>query len=62
MQWNLTLQREVIKGLLLEGAYVGNRGAWINAGGGLDNLQRDPASCTRRAGLDITNADGARLC
>jgi len=28
-------QREILKGYLLECSYVGNRGAWINAGGGL---------------------------
>jgi hypothetical protein len=29
-QWNISLQREVSKDLLVEAAYVGSRGAWLN--------------------------------
>jgi hypothetical protein len=29
LQWNLSLQREVIKGLVVEAAYVGNRSSWL---------------------------------
>jgi outer membrane receptor protein involved in Fe transport len=30
-QWNISLQREITKDLLLEVAFVGNRGAWLQA-------------------------------
>jgi len=33
-QWNIALQREIVRNVALEAAYVGNRGAWIEA----DNL------------------------
>lgn len=56
IQWNLTVQRELFKGLLLEGAYVGNRGAWINAGGGLTTYNAINQSLYSRLGLDLTNA------
>ena len=32
MQWNISLQREVLTDLLVEAAYVGNRAVWVNAG------------------------------
>src|ERR1041384_1951929 len=28
-QWNISLQREFFNNILLEGAYVGNRGVWL---------------------------------
>lgn len=40
VQWNITLQREVLKGLSIEAGFVGNRAAWINAGGGLTTYKR----------------------
>lgn len=30
-QFNVAVQREVISGMTLEAAYVGNRGAWLQA-------------------------------
>ena len=29
LQWNLSLQRELMKGLVIEAAYVGNRSSWL---------------------------------
>ena len=56
IQWNLTLQREVLKGLLLEGSYVGNRGAWITAGGNtLTTYNAINQSLYKSLGLDLTN-------
>jgi hypothetical protein len=33
IQWSIGVQREIFPNLLLEATYVGNRGAWWNAGG-----------------------------
>jgi hypothetical protein len=38
-QWNLSLQREVVKDLVVEAAYVGNRGVWFQ-NNGCGELQR----------------------
>jgi hypothetical protein len=54
-QWNITLQHEVLNGWLLEAAYVGNRAAWINAGGGLTTYNATNASVYSARGLDIAN-------
>ncbi len=56
VQWNITLQREVRKGLLLEAAYVGNRGAWINAGGGLTTYNAINADFYKARGLDLSTS------
>ena len=32
-QWNISLQRELLKDLVVEAAYVGNRGVWEQANG-----------------------------
>ena len=56
IQWNITLQHEVRKGLLLEAAYVGNRAAWINAGGGLNTYNAINADFYANKGLDLATA------
>ena len=33
-QWNISLQRELVKDVVLEASYIGNRTVWQNAGGG----------------------------
>jgi hypothetical protein len=33
LQWSLGVQREIARNILVEATYVGNRGAWWNAGG-----------------------------
>lgn len=61
-QWNVSLQRELFKDLVVEGSYVANRGAWLQAGGGNNNAGSalisynaiNPA-VLQSLGLDITN-------
>ena len=55
MQWSITLQREVSKNLSVEAAYVGNRGAWIEANGLIELNSITPARL-QAFGLDINNA------
>jgi hypothetical protein len=35
-QWNISLQREIAKDIVIEASYIGNHGVWLNAGGGGD--------------------------
>jgi hypothetical protein len=55
MQWNISLQREVFPNLLVEAAYVGSRGAWLNDSGLTAYNDITPAMLTKD-GLDITSA------
>jgi hypothetical protein len=54
-QWNLSLQREVTRDLVLEGSYIGNRGAWLQAGGNLISYNAINPSVYQSRGLDITD-------
>jgi hypothetical protein len=54
-QWNISLQRELTKDLVLEGAYVGNRGAWFRADG-LVNYNAVTPAMLAAVGLNINNA------
>ncbi len=53
-QWNISLQREISKDLLVEAAYVGNRAVWLQADGLVDF---NVLSAARLAsfGLNINN-------
>jgi hypothetical protein len=55
MQWNIGLQREITKDLVLEAAYVGNRGAWEQANSLID-LNGLTAQRIAAFGLDINSA------
>ncbi len=66
-QWNISLQREVLKDLVVEGAYVGNRGVWLSPGtsqsfsnssvGNLINYNAISPEVLQKRGLgDLTNA------
>jgi Carboxypeptidase regulatory-like domain/TonB dependent receptor len=37
-QWSINLQRQAMQNLVVEAAYVGNRGAWLSGANGLVNL------------------------
>jgi hypothetical protein len=59
-QWNVTLQRALTKNLSLEGAYVGNRSAYIN-NGSLINYNAVSPEALKARGIDITKADDRTL-
>ena len=53
-QWNVSVQREVTKDLVLEVSYVGNRSVWLNQNGLINYNAVDPNRLTA-LGIDITN-------
>ncbi|MGH9719306.1 MAG: carboxypeptidase regulatory-like domain-containing protein [Bryobacteraceae bacterium] len=59
-QWSIGLQRELTKDLVVEAAYVGNRGAWFQ-GNGLIDLNAVTPERIRQVGLDINSADDRTL-
>jgi hypothetical protein len=61
IQWNIGIQREVIKDLVIDASYVGNRGAWWLSSS-LVNYNALTPQMLLAKGLDITNpADRAIL-
>jgi hypothetical protein len=54
-QWNVSLQRELTPEMLVEAAYVGNRGVWIQANSLLDFNGLTPQRIAS-FGLDVRNA------
>jgi hypothetical protein len=60
IQWSVGIQREVVRNLLIEATYVGNRGAWWNAAGLLCTNCIAQQSLAAR-GLDLNNADDRTL-
>jgi Carboxypeptidase regulatory-like domain/TonB dependent receptor-like, beta-barrel len=54
-QWSFGVQREIIRNLVVDAAYVGNRGAWLPSTGVVNYNANTPQSLLA-AGLDITNA------
>ena len=57
-QWNVSLQREVIKNLVAEAAYVGNRAAWLQAGGNLINYNMITPDIVQSVGNRHHQPDG----
>lgn len=68
-QWNISLQRQVTNDLLVEAAYVGNRGAWLIRGQPVSpslgdtylNLNAITPQRLLAFGLDINNASDRTL-
>jgi hypothetical protein len=54
-QWNISLQREISKDLVVEAAYVGNRGVWLQ-GDRLQDWNGLTAAQLLKDGFDINNA------
>jgi hypothetical protein len=55
MQWNVSLQREISTDLVVEAAYVGNRGVWLQADA-LQQFNNVTAARLASFGLDINSA------
>jgi hypothetical protein len=55
-QWNVGLQREVFRDLVVEASYVGNRGVWWRAANMLDYNALQPSVLKSAYGLDWSNA------
>jgi hypothetical protein len=58
--WNISLQREIAPNLVVEAAYVGNRGVWLVSGDasnfGLDNLNALTMQRMASFGLNVNSA------
>jgi len=54
-EWSIGLQREIVRNLVVEATYVGNRGIWWPAGI-VANYNANTADSLKAYGLDITNA------
>ena len=55
VQWNFAVQRELMRNLSLEAAYVGNRGVWLEAND-LNNLNAVSEGRLGALGLNLNNA------
>lgn len=60
VSWSLGMQREIGQNLVVEAAYVGNRGVWFRADGLIDYNALTPDRI-RQAGLNIASADDRTL-
>lgn len=64
-QWSISLQRELTRNLVVEVAYVGNRGVWLTSGDsqnlGLNDLNAIRPETLQARGLDLTNAADQQL-
>ena len=61
LQWSVGVQREVVRNLLVEATYVGNRGAWWNAAGLICTNCITPQFLQQQYGLNINNANDRTL-
>lgn len=57
-QWSIGVQRELLRNLVVEGAYVGNRAVWLNSGGNGALAAPNVLSAERLSsfGLNLANA------
>lgn len=60
IQWSVGIQREIGRNLVVEGSYVGNRGAWWNSGG-IIAPNDTPTSVLTQVGLSLNNAANRTL-
>jgi Carboxypeptidase regulatory-like domain/TonB dependent receptor len=55
LQWSVSLQREVVRNLVVEASYIGNRGAYWTAVGPLANYNYLSTSLLNHYGLSLNN-------
>lgn len=65
-QWNLTVQRELTRDLVVEAAYIGNRNIWASTGGsalavGFQDLNAVSPQLLQHYGFTVGNLDDANL-
>lgn len=60
LQWSMGVQREVMRDLVVEATYVGNRGVWWNSGGLICPNCLTPQQLAK-SGLDLNNASDRTL-
>jgi hypothetical protein len=59
-QWSFGVQREIIRNLVVDVAYVANRGVWLPSSGAVNYNANTPQSLLA-AGIDITTAAGRAI-
>lgn len=59
-QWNISVQRELFKNFVIEAAYVGNRGVWLEANDLVNANALNPARL-QALGLDLNSAADRQL-
>ena len=59
-QWSFGVQREIVRNLVVDVAYVGNRGVWLPSSGAVNYNANTPQSLLA-AGIDITTAAGRAI-
>jgi len=59
-QWSFGVQREILRNLVVDVAYVGNRGVWLPSAGALAYNANTPQSLAAY-GIDITTAAGRAI-
>ena len=59
-QWSFGVQREIVRNLVVDVAYVGNRGVWLPSSGALAYNSNTPQSLLAD-GIDITTAAGRAI-
>ena len=65
-QWNIAVQREVLRDLVVEASYIGNRNIWQSAGGsattpGFQDLNAISVATLNHYGFTVGNLDDATL-
>jgi hypothetical protein len=62
-QWSIGFQREIVRDLVVDASYVGNRGAWWVAPllGSMNYNALTPQGLLTQYGIDVTNSSDAKL-
>ena len=60
-QWSIGVQREITRDLVVNAAYVGNRGVWLPSSGAVNYNANTPQALLSADGLDITTASARAI-